>query len=124
MAMRSQSFYASLSNYLGTVKPYVVKKPKYPDFIDGQDCVMKMDKATQYRFRKVEEKTKKIDKIITALLIANFLFFILPFVPEAFYPFFLVIHFIILSSGFLNRTILKKQREKKVQLAFRLTWFS
>lgn len=123
MAMRSQSFYASLSNYLGTVKPYVVKKPEYPDFIDGVDCVTKMDKATQYRFRKAEQRTKNIDQIITALLIANFLIF-LAFVPEAYYPFFIITHFAILGSGLLNSTILKKRREKKIQLAFRLTWFS
>lgn len=123
MAMRSQSFYASLSNYLGTVKPYVVKKPEYPDFIDGVDCVTKMDKAMQYRFRKAEQRTKNIDQIITALLIANFLIFIV-FVPEAYYPLFMVTHFLILGSGLLNSTILKKRREKKIQLAFRLTWFS
>ena len=123
MAMRSQSFYASLSNYLGTVKPYVVKKPEYPDFIDGKDCVMKMDKAMQYRFRKAEQRTKNIDQIITALLIANFLIF-LAFVPEAYYTLFMVTHYLILGSGFLNSTILKKRREKKIQLAFRLTWFS
>lgn len=123
MAMRSQSFYASLSNYLGTVKPYVVKKPEYPDFIDGKDCVMKMDKAMQYRFRKAEQRTKNIDQIITALLIANFLIFI-AFVLEAYYPLFMVTHFLILGSGLLNSTILKKRREKKIQLAFRVTWFS
>ena len=124
MAMRSQSFYASLSNYMGTVQPYVVKKPEYPAFIDGIDCKKKMDKAMYYRFRKAEQRTKNIDKIITALLIANFLIFILPFVPQAYYPFFLVIHFIILISGYLNTTIFRKRREKKIQLAFRLTWFS
>jgi len=123
MAMRSQSFYASLSNYLGTVKPYVVKKPQYPAFIDGVDCVTKMDKAMQYRFRKAEQRTKNIDQIITALLIANFLIFI-AFVPEAYYPLFMVTHFLILISGFLNTTFFKKRREKKIQLAFRLTWFS
>lgn len=123
MAMRSQSFYASLSNYMGTVKPYVVKKPKYPEFIDGVDCVTKMDKATQYRFRKAEERTKKIDKIINVLLIANFLIF-LAFVPEAYYPFFIITHFAILGSGLLNTTFFKKRRETKIQLAFRLTWFS
>lgn len=123
MAMRSQSFYASLSNYLGTVKPYVVKKPKYPEFIDGRDCVMKMDKATQYRFRKAEEKTKKISQILSVLLIANLLIFI-TLIPEAYYPFFLITHFAILVSGFLNTTFFKKRRETKIQLAFRLTWFS
>lgn len=123
MAMRSQSFYAAMANYVGTVKPYVVKKPKYPDFIDGRDCVMKMDRATQYRFRKVEEKTQKIDKIITALLVANFLIFV-AFIPEAYFHFFLIMHLIFLVSGVLNRTILKKRRDVKVQLAFRLTWFS
>lgn len=123
MAMRSQSFYASLSNYLGTVKPYVVKKPEYPDFIDGADCVRKMDAATCYRFRKAEEKTKKIDKIINVLLIANFLIFI-AFVPEAYYPLFIVTHCLILGSGLLNTTFFKKRREKKIQLAFRFTWFS
>ena len=123
MAMRSQSFYAAMTSYIGSTKPYVVKKPEYPDFIDGKDCVMKMDKATQYRFFKAEQRTKKIDKILNALLIANFLIFI-AFVPEAYYPLFIVTHFVILGSGLLNSTILKQRREKKIQLAFRLTWFS
>ena len=123
MAMRSQSFYAAMTSYIGVTKPYVVKKPEYPDFIDGVDCVTKMDKAMQYRFRKAEQRTKNIDQIITALLIANFLIFI-AFVPEAYYPLFMVTHFLILGTGLLNSTILKKRREKKIQLAFRLTWFS
>ena len=118
MAMRSQSFYAAIAKHYGK-KPFVVK-PKYPDFIDGKDCVMKMDKATQYRFRKAEEKTKKIDKILNVLLIANFLIFV-AFVPEAYYPLFMVTHFAILGSGLLNTTILKKRRETKIQLAFRMT---
>jgi hypothetical protein len=123
MAMRSQSFYAAMKSYIGVTKPYVVKKPEYPAFIDGVDCVTKMDRAIQYRFRKAEQRTKKIDKIVTALLIANFLIFI-AFVPEAYYPLFLAVHFIILISGFLNTTFFKKRRETKIQLAFRLTWFS
>lgn len=124
MAMRSQSFYSAMSSYFGAVqKPHVVKKPVYPAFIDGIDCRMKMDSATQYRYRKAEARTKKIDKICNALLIVNFLIFI-AFVPEAYYPLFIVTHFAILGSGFLNSTILKKRREKKIQLAFRLTWFS
>ena len=121
MAMRSQSFYAAIAKHYGK-KPFVVK-PKYPAFIDGKDCIIKMDMATQYRFRKAEEKTKKIDKILNVLLIANFLIFI-AIVPEAYYPFFIVTHFAILGFGFLNSTILKKRREKKIQQAFHLMWFS
>jgi hypothetical protein len=121
MAMRSQSFYAAMAKHYGK-KPFVVKKPEYPAFIDGIDCVRKMDAAMYYRFRKAEQRTKNIDKIITALLIANFLIFV-AFVPEAYYPFFIVTHFAILGFGFLNSTILKKRRETKIQLAFRLTWF-
>lgn len=121
MAMRSQSFYAAIAKHYGAVKPFVVKKPEHPDFIDGIDCVMKMDSATQYRYKKAEARTKKIDKILNALLIANFLIFV-AFIPEA-YPFFILTHFAILGAG-LFCTILKKRREKKIQLAFRLTWFS
>jgi hypothetical protein len=121
MAMRSQSFYAAMAKHYGK-KPFVVKKPEYPDFIDGVDCVRKMDAAMYYRFRKAEQRTKNIDKIITALLIANFLIFV-AFVSEAYYPFFIVTHLAILGFGFLNSTILKKRRETKIQLAFRLTWF-
>lgn len=120
MAMRSQSFYSAMSKYLGA---FGVKKPVHPDFIDGQDCVKKMDKAMQYRFRKAEEKTKKIDKIVNALLIANFLIFV-AFVPEAYYPIFLTMHFIIMGYGVLNRTFLKKRRDEKIMQTFRQIWFS
>lgn len=123
MAMRSQSFYSAMSSYFGAVqKPSVVKKPDHPDFIDGKDCVMKMDKAMQYRFRKAEEKTKKIDKIVSALLIANLLIFV-SLVPEAYYPIFLVTHFIIMGYGVLNKTFLKKRRDEKILQTFRQIWF-
>lgn len=127
MAMRSQSFYSAMSSYLGAVgavqKPSGVKKPVHPDFIDGQDCIKKMDKAMQYRYRKAEEKTKKIDKIVSALLIANLLIFV-SLVPEAYYPFFLATHFIIMGYGVLNRTFLKKRRDEKIMQTFRQIWFS
>lgn len=124
MAMRSQSFYSAMSSYYGAIgkKPFVVK-PDYPDFIDGEDCLMKMDKAKEYRFKKAEAKTKKNDKIVTALLIANFLIFIL-IVPEAYYIYFSVLHFLIIGFGLFNTTFLKKRREKKVEFAFRQNfWF-
>lgn len=125
MAMRSQSFYSAMSSYFGAIgmKPSVVKKPEYPDFLDSKDCLMKQDYAKQYRFKKAEAKTKKIDKIVTALLIANFLIFI-AFVPEAYYPFFLFTHFAIIGSGFVNSTFLRKRREKEVEFAFCREWFS
>lgn len=126
MAMRSQSFYSALSKYYGAVgatkKQFVVNKD-YPDFIDGIDCIRKMDNAVKYRYRKVEEKTKKIDKIVTALLIAIFLIFV-AFVPEAYFPIFLATHFIIMGYGVLNRTFLKKRRDEKISFSFRQrSWF-
>lgn len=118
MAMRSQSFYSAMSKYYGAVgkKPFVVK-PKYPDFIDGKDCVKKMDSAKFYRFKKVEERTQKIERIINVLLILNCLIFII-FVPEGYFSFFLLTHCIILASGVMNKTVLQKRREKKIYNAF------
>ena len=108
-----------MSSYFGAVgkKPYVVKKPDYPDFLDGKDCLMKQDNARQYRFKQAEAKTKKINKILNAILIANFLIFIL-IVPEAYYIVFPFVHFLIIGLGFLNTTFLKKRREKQAEFAF------
>lgn len=127
MAMRSQSFYSAMSSYFGAIgatkKQQFVKNKDYPDFIDGIDCIRKMDNAVKYRYRKAEEKTKKIDKIVSALMIANFLIFFL-LVPEAYYLFFLVTHFIILGYGVLNKTFLKKRRDEKISFSFRQrSWF-
>ena len=118
MAMRSQSFYSAMSKYYGAVgKKKFVVKPDYPDFIDGKDCVKKMETARWHRFKKEEELNKKIDKIITVLLIVNFLLFI-AFAPQAYYAYFLVPHCLIIGFGILNRTILKDLREDKIRRAF------
>lgn len=127
MAMRSQSFYSAMSSYFGAIgatkKQQFVKNKDYPDFIDGIDCIRKMDNAVKYRYRKAEEKTKKIDKIVTALLIANFLIFV-SLVPEAYYPIFLLTHFIIMGYGVFNKTFLKKRRDEKISFSFRQrSWF-
>lgn len=126
MAMRSKSFYSAMSSYFGAVgatkKQFVLKKD-YPDFIDGMDCIRKMDNAVKYRYRKAEEKTKKIDKIVTALLIVNLLIFV-SLVPEAYFPIFLVTHFIIMGYGVLDKTFLKKRRDEKISFSFRQrAWF-